>query len=236
MASLALAGLAGCALRSEARPGADAPETRPPRIVVAVPPARNLSNSGNWDPVRVADELSAALMEVPGIEVIPVNRTLGALHVLGLDELESADDAYALMEQTGADAAMVAAVTEFNPYDPPRVALTVQWYDGVRPEPVGAVDPVALSRASTTVAPRPAERRPIAQVQRVYDAADQKLLADLRDFALRRDGRDSPYGWRAHAKSTALFIRYISCSVVETILQQAVEIRDVEPTREASHD
>lgn len=182
----------------------------------------------------MADEFAAALTEFPEIQVIPVTRTLAALHVLGVAELESAQDAQTLMQHMGADAVLVAAVTEFSPYDPPRIGIVLQWYDAPARETAAALDPVAASRAKTTLAPLAESPRPMVQLQRTYDAGDQRVLREMRDFARARDGRESPYGWRVHAKSVALFIRYISCTAVQTILQQAVEFGAPESTREAS--
>ncbi|MCK4341686.1 MAG: hypothetical protein KAY37_08195 [Phycisphaerae bacterium] len=58
------------------------------------------------------------------------------------------------------------------------------------------------------------------QVQRVFNAADEEPLEDIRAFAARRDGAGSPYGWRKYTKSQELYVRYFGWALIRTMLLQ----------------
>jgi len=64
----------------------------PARQVWAVAPMRNESGSQAVDAARVADHLARQLELAPGIDVLPVNRTLAAMEALGLDQVTDKND------------------------------------------------------------------------------------------------------------------------------------------------
>lgn len=211
----------GCALIHRAEPAC---RTDRPLIAVAIAPVINLSNSVDWDPLRVTDIVASELLTFPHVAVIPVNRTLGALELLGARGIESADDAIALARELRADATLVVAITEFNPYDPPILGVTAQLY--FVPESgaaLPAIDPTLASRTATEFAPAASaepQRGPV-QFQRTFNASDPKVLREIREYDDdgARDGRNTAYGWRVHTQSQELFIRYSMWSSLRSILR-----------------
>lgn len=198
----------------------------PPPVVIAVAPVLNLSNRNDWDPVKVTDWLASEMQGFPGVVVIPVNRSAAALAARGLTAVHSADEALLLSEALGADVTIVAALTEFSPYDPPIVGLVLQWYErGTAPGGL-QIDPSAASRAASYASDggppqrAGAESAPRYQFQRVYNGADGVVLEDVKDFARQRPGHESPFAWRVHLRSQELFIRY-SCYAAFRSIQQA---------------
>lgn len=202
------------------RPTADAPPPPPP-LVVVVAPVLNLSNSGEWDPLKVTDIVASEFQSFPNILVIPVNRVLAALALMGRNAVETPQDAFDLAREFNADATVVVALTEYDPYDPPTVGMTMQWYARGRPGDADDFDPVTASRQASEVVPA-ASVGPVAapevQVQRVFNAADRSVLAEVRSYGARRTGHDSPYGWRIHVKSQELFVRYCCWSAIRSML------------------
>lgn len=201
-------------------PLAEAAAGSPP-VVVAVAPVLNLSNSSDWDPLRLTDIVASELQSFPGLAVIPVNRSLAGLALTGKDSVATAADALELARQLDADAVVVTAITEYDPYDPPVVGVLMQWYAVRDADPVSDLDPVSASRQAAAVEPGAAvadQQAPLVQVQRVYDAAHQAVQKDLRDFAARRRGRRSPYGWRVYLKSQELFLRYCCWATIRPML------------------
>jgi len=189
-------------------------------MTIAVAPAVNLSGASDFDPNRFADLMASELTHATGIAVVPVSRVLGVLAVQGQNAVESPAHALELVELLGADAILVFAVTEYDPYDPPSIGISAQLY-GTRPGPRhGTVDPVALSRQASAAAtsPQHAPRRLLAQYQRVFDAAHDAVAADVRRFAEVRNADESPYGWRRYVVNQQEYIRYCCHATIRALL------------------
>lgn len=209
----------GCAQRDDA---ATAMTSRPPTVIV-VSPTINLSGGEDFDPLKVTDILASEFLSFAEVSVVPVNLALAALARRGKTRVETAEEALALAEELGADATIVMAVTEYNPYDPPSVGLVMQWYGVSRRGWGGRLDPVAASRRAS---PTPFElsaadaSAPQWQVQRVFNAAQKDVLEDVKAFAAQRPGARSPYDWRRYTKSQELYVRYCCWAMIRTMLSQ----------------
>lgn len=200
---------------------------RPRPIVVVVAPVLNLSGSSDWDPLKVTDMVASEMQSFPGIVVIPVNRALAALRQAGRFAVETPQDALDLATEFDADATVVTAITEYDPYDPPRVGMLMQWYAAGGGAQRG-FDPVTASRQASEVLP-PGESAsdafaPQLQVQRVFDASAGEVQNELRAFGRWRASHGSPYGWRVYAKSQELFVRYCCWSAIRSMLLERVRI------------
>ena len=108
----------------------------------------------------------------------------------------------------------------------------MQWY-AARAEPRRvAFDPVSASRSAGSAAPELSESNcgaPRWQVQRVFNAADEELRDEIRDFADERDGERSPYGWQRYTKSQELYVRYCGWALIRTMLRLDESSRKTEP-------
>ncbi len=202
-------GIIGCAQLDSRTTARALPPS--PGLIVAVLPVANLSDSQEWDPVRVTDMVASEFLAFPGLQVVPVNRVLAALAARGGLRVADAADARTLAESLGADLAVLVAITEFAPYDPPRVGIVMQWY----PTRHLASEEVAL-------AAHPGGLQPGASVlwraQRVYNGADENLRNELQEYSDARPGHESPFDWRVHTKSQQLFLRYCCWSLIRTML------------------
>lgn len=194
---------------------------RPARVLV-VAPVLNLSGSEDFDPLKITDLVASELVALPNVTVIPVSRTLGELARRGKLTVETPDEAVELAQAFDADATLVTAVTEYNPYHPPVVGLIMQLYEAAAPQRGVRLDPVVASRRASS----PEEALLVAdvsapqwQVQRVFDASDEALLKDIRAFAKERDGHASPYGWRKYVQSQELYVRYCSHALILPLIQ-----------------
>lgn len=94
---------------------------------VAIVPFFNLSTEPSADGYRFAEAYFAELQKIPGFQVLPVGVTEAAIQDHQLD-LQSPEDAVKLGQLLGVDAVVVGAITDYDPYYPPRVALQVSWY------------------------------------------------------------------------------------------------------------
>ena len=206
-----LAVCSGCAQRARSAPE----PMRQPRVLV-VAPVLNLSGSQDFDALKVTDLVASEFLSFSGVAVIPVNLTLAELERQGKCAVETPEDALALARALGADATIVTAITEYNSYSPPVLGLVMQWYVARPAEATPDAGAVADSSAELLDV-RPV--RPRWQVQRVFNAADEDLLAEIRAYAREREGHESPYGWRKYTRSQELYVRCCSHALIMTILR-----------------
>jgi hypothetical protein len=94
---------------------------------VAVAPFFNLSQEAATDGRRFAAAYFAELQKTPGFQVLPVGVVEQAILDNGLN-MNDAGDALRLADLLGVDAVVVGAVTDYDPYYPPRIGLQVSWY------------------------------------------------------------------------------------------------------------
>ena len=211
--------LGGCALGNGTR---REPMALEPRLTIAVAPVLNMSNSSDWDALRVTDILAEELQSFPGLNVVPVNRALAALTLMGKTNVESPEDAHALAHELGADATIVAAITAYDPYEPPSVGIVMQWYTVGADTAAQVFDPVSASRQAGDYQPaaavKPIAGRRFWQVQRVYHAAAAEVVQDLRRYGRLRPGYAEAGGWRIFLKSQELFVRYACWASIRTTL------------------
>ena len=94
---------------------------------VAVVPFYNLSPEPAADGYRFAEAYFAELQKVPGFQVLPIGVTEAAIldHKLNM---QSPADAVKLGKLLGVDAVVVGAITDYDPFYPPRVGWQVSWY------------------------------------------------------------------------------------------------------------
>lgn len=109
---------------------------------VAVLPFFNQSGEPTLDTALVAEKYYAALQAVPGFEVLPVGVTKLQWQQYASQNGEPVTGAQfqELARQMGVEALVVGSITDFDPYYPPRMALTVHWYaanEGFHPIPPG---------------------------------------------------------------------------------------------------
>jgi len=190
-------------------------------MTIAVAPAMNFSGSSQWDPVRMGDLMASELSQVPGINVVGVNRVLAVLARQGRDRIASPAHALEVCDQLGVDAILVFAITEYDPYDPPVIGLAAQLY-GPRPREMG-FDPVAASRQARPFpadGPTPDALRPWAQTQRTYNAAAESTQKAVEEYGRTRDAERSPLGWRKYLASQELYMRFCCHKTLCDLMEQ----------------
>jgi hypothetical protein len=94
---------------------------------VAVAPFFNQSDEETVDGRAFALAYFAELQAVPGFEVVPLGVVEEAILEHQID-LSSAGAARRLAQVLGVDAVVIGAITDYQPYYPPRCGLRVEWY------------------------------------------------------------------------------------------------------------
>jgi hypothetical protein len=157
---------------------------------VAVAPALNHSGASDFDRLVAADLMASELAQVDGFEVLPVSRTLAVLARQGVSQVDSPAHALEVRDTLGADAILVFAITEYDPYDPPVLGIAAQLYGSMPGRRFSGVDPVRVSRSPQPVfggLSRPTNG-PLAQVSVVRNAAHEPVIREVRDYARSRAG------------------------------------------------
>ena len=185
-------------------------------VSIAVAPALNQSGSTDLDADRVADLMAGELMHAERVSVVPVSRVLAVLASQGMDRVQSPAHATELAGRVGADAILVFAVTEYDPYDPPSVSISAQLYAATPRPAYGALSDESGGVSSGS--PQPVGGRMLAQVQERFDATHAGVIEDIRQYARSRGADDSPYGWRRYIVSQRDFLRYCCHATIRGLL------------------
>jgi hypothetical protein len=198
----------------------------PPQLW-AVAPLRNESGSAYADGLMLADSLVQQFEGAPGVDVLPVNRTLAAMAALEMDAPASPKDALKLMGTLGADALVVGTITAYDPYDPPKLGLALELYTRRRPQGAPLTDLRKLVRQPvgqgmpTSVQ---LSRQPVALVSAVFDAGDVTSI-ELLDRYIQGRGPDTDdhQTARLHRISMDLFSQFVSHVMSRRLLEARLQ-------------
>lgn len=185
----------------------------PTRRVWAVAPLRNESGSVQANGWSIADHLARHLENATNLDVLPVNRVLGAMEALSIVEITSAAQARQLLQSLSVDGLVVGTVTAYDPYDPPKLGLTIELYVDKRVEYLDAINVRRLTRAATDVGSLPNPpglRQPVSTISAVFDAADPVVRSKLRRYAVNRGQMADSESWRLYRISMDLYSDFVS--------------------------
>lgn len=188
-------------------------------VTIAVAPALNFSGAGDFDPSSVADLMASELSYLEGVNVIPVSRVLAVLARQGRREIGSPSHALEVAETLGADAILVFAVTEYDPYNPPIMGIAAQLYGFRRGGSLGSLDPILVSRQAKPFALRsrvPATA-PLAQAERVFDASHDCVTGEVKAFAESRREDSGPFGWEKYVASQRHYLRFCCHAIIKEL-------------------
>lgn len=191
--------------------------------ILAIAPLRNESGTSAADELGLTDMLAEQFQTVPGFIVLPTNRTLAAMGALGLGAVDSPAQAMALGQALGADALVIGTITAWDPYDPPRLGLTVALYsrtDRAGAQRPSAVNPAELRRAARDASPAVewTSAGPSSIVPLMLDASDGATRERVRRYAEGRYDPVSALGWRRYTASMRLFSKFACFEAAERLI------------------
>lgn len=219
---------AGCRARPQRR---EEPSPRPPPDlqVVAVLPFVNESSAGSAVAEEFADVLASEWVKVAGVRTVRPRSLAGSLEQ-GV-RIGSLEEALRVARGVKADAFVVASLTDYDPYEPPRLGVSIQFFRvSARPIPDSAVDRLVQS-ASWRCGPLPAGRDRaghwITAFEQVYDAHDRRVRDRLEAYARSQEGSDTAFdGGREFTAVQSRYMQFVSNQLVLDILRAS---RDDEP-------
>ena len=201
----------GCVQRTDDAPRM--PAMPGERQVWAVAPLRNESGSLHADGLILADHLARQLETAPGVDVLPVNRTLAAMRAMRMPAPTSRKDALKLLYTLGVDALVVGTISAYDPYDPPKLGLALELYVSRQRSGQPDVDVRELVSAPVDggeVSRREVRRQPVCVVSAVFDASDSEVERTLNEYATSRSRPDDTAAPRLHRISMDLFSKFVS--------------------------
>jgi hypothetical protein len=206
--------LAGCETEKKAPPPLEKAILSPyPGVhTLAIAPALNLSGSRYVDVLAVSDSLFAEMQQVSGLNVLPLNRTLFAMRQLNIPAIDTPAEAQRIAESLGADGLIVPAITAYDPYNPPVIGMILQNYTPRAPgEAFAASDGMGPSR------------QPVSQAAAIFNATNQTVLRELRDFAAGRTQYDSALADDKFLMDADLYMRFVSHAMVRRLMEAEKE-------------
>lgn len=191
-------------------------------VLWAVAPLGNESGVSEVNLDMIADALVARIDEVRGIACLPLNRTLAAMRARGMRSIRTPGDARQLALALGVDALVVGNVTAYDPYDPPKLGLSVALYSRDR-SMAKPIDPVKLKRSYSDYGQITRSQfadRPSAVISEHLDGANHEVKMELMRYAQGRHEADSARGWRGHLASMDLYTEFAAFVAVSRLLEQ----------------
>lgn len=194
-------------------------------VLLAVAPLRNESGTASVDSMALTDLVVQKFDEVKGITCLPTNRTLQAMRALGLSTVSSPADARRLARALGIDGLVVGTVTAYDPYDPPKLGLTLALFGSegrLAGSRGGAGDPMAMQTAGTEAAVNNGlfREQPLTVVSEMLDARDQGVQMNVKRYAEGRTEPSTALGWKGYLANADLYNQFASWWTVYRLVQE----------------
>ncbi len=185
----------------------------------AIAPAVNLSGVTQVDPIIQADLLFAQVQQTAGLNVIPVNRVVEVFAALKIEQVQSEEQAAIICDVLGCDGLLIATITAYDPYDPPRMGASLQLFRKLNTGRTAGVDPRELVRRAS---PTPNELTParsnFMQVVGMFDSANGSTRSAALTYATGRNDPAGPYGPRGYLIEMDRYCGFVYHSLLEELL------------------
>jgi len=190
--------------------------------VWAVAPVINLSGQQGVDPLLQADILYQQLQTVEGLTIVPVDRVAQVFAAVGIEQVQTQEQADAVLQVLGCDALVVASVTQFDPYNPPKFGGALQLFEragaGTRAPPP---DPRDLARAGSQPPEQTLpENPPFMQVVGMFDSTNGTVRDALMTYAAGRHEPLGPMGLKEYFASMDRYCGFAYYTLLESLLVQ----------------
>jgi hypothetical protein len=211
--------------------GTPPPELTTPEVLVspyqadrsqplwAVAPLRNESGTSVVESMEMCDELVARVSEVRGLAAIPMNRVIATMRAIGMREVNTPGDARTLAQALGVDSIIVGSVTSWDPYDPPRIGLTLGLFGRGPSSPAqGGLDTRELEGSATELTPTRFDDRPLSVIVAHYDARNHEVLMSVQRYAAGRTDYRAPLGWRSYTANMDQYVQFVAFQSLSQLL------------------
>ena len=220
IAAASLVLLGGCGLKS-LKYTSYPPNPYPDLHVVAILPFINQTREPRLDVVEMANLMANEITKFEGFRVVRPMQIVSA----GGGIPASAEEAIRWGRAAKADAVLVAAVTDYDPFEPPRIALSIQFLR-VQGRSVSSADidkivqsaswrrgPLALGR----------DKAPnwIDAFETVYDAHEERIRRELVAYADAQVDSDTPFTpEREFLAVQSRYLQFVSNQVLNRLFER----------------
>lgn len=192
-------------------------------VLWAVVPLANETGVSFADSDMISDALVAKIDEVRGLACLPLNRTIAAMRAANLRAVTSPAQARALAGLLGVDGIVVGSITDYDPYNPPKVGLKLALFSREADAGAMAVDPLRLQTAYSDYSKTPRTQyldRPVSTVSEYLDGANHEVLMELQRYATGRHDTNSALGWKRMLTSMDLYTQFAANMAVARLIEQ----------------
>ncbi|MGP1271892.1 MAG: hypothetical protein ACTS22_01020 [Phycisphaerales bacterium] len=195
-------------------------------VLWAVAPLTNESGTSLVPTDELTDAIVRACQQIEGVRCLPQNRVIAEMRGLGIRAIASPADAQRLAERLGVNGLIIGTITDYHPYEPPKLGLALA-LETSGPAPfVGDDLSLETLRGSTgeRVTEQPGTARytqvPAASLAVVFDGRHHDTLMELQRFAEGRHDPDAARGWRVYLASMPLFTEFAAQAAVSRLLDE----------------
>jgi hypothetical protein len=185
--------------------------------VIAVLPFADQTGGATFDADEFANILASELVKVGGVRVVRPAQIRAAFEAG--ESLQTADDAIRIGRRVRADAVLACAITDYDPYDPPKVAVSAQLLR-VAAGPISSRDlDRLLQSASWRRGPLTMSRdragHALAAFEEVYDAHEKQTRMALQAYAQGQIGSDSAFLREQEFLAVqSKYLKFVSCRLI----------------------
>ena len=221
---LALALLSGCSIESwkyKSYP----PNPCPDLQVVAVLPVFNSTLDGKFDGMEYGNIIASELIKFDGFRVL---RPIDFKRAMEAGEkINSVEDVLRISRKMKADAVLVTQITDYDPYDPPRIGINVQFLRTQGRTLSGAdIDRIVQSaswRRGPLAMTRERAGNWIDAFETVYDAHEERIRKEAIQYAQAQEGEDTPFvGEKEFLAVQSRYMQFVANQLLNRLFDRTV--------------
>ncbi len=195
------------------------------RVWAIAPLIDETATQGLVDGAALAHKIMLQSQRVEGLEIASAVRVAKAMQTAGIQSVHTDAQAITLLRQLGVDGLITGVVTGWDPYDPPKIAVSIRLYarfdeaDVSNPAASSGLDYRRLMTAATARQVPGEQQRPkfVASVSDVFDASNGAVLQRVQSYAHGRTPSDSPAGWRRYLIRMDLYSEFVAHELVRKL-------------------
>jgi hypothetical protein len=200
------------------------PNPFPDIETVAVLPFINQTASAQIDGVEMGNLMANELAKFVGLR--PLRPQLIRQALGNAKGPSTVEEAIQLGRRLQADAVIAVAVTDYDPYVPPRLSVSVQFLRvSARRLAAADVDRLVQSaswRRGPMAMPRDRAGHWVAAFEDVYDAHEERIRVELSQYAQAQEGSDTPFtGDREFLAVQSRFVQFVCNQVIHHVFDEA---------------
>ncbi len=156
-------------------------------------------------------------------KVIRPDQVLRVMHENKIPAIRDANDVREVGRLLNVDGVFVGAITDFNPYYPPRIGFAMQLYRTDN-SVLAAVDLETLSQAGKPIHLSTDTRDyPLLGGEWIFDIRDNLMENEFERYALARQGGDRPRPVERLARETDEYFRFVCFRTIVYLMDQEEE-------------